>query len=415
MDQLKISNSDAVVEAASTCRVLVEVNRMIAPEDMDILTMFFESRRQSDGGEIASINKCQTKSSSSSLEIVYTTLDTAKRVLKRRFFSFSNYLLRASESGYQKDVYPMDKRNLILRNVHIDLNNGDSGDRGECVSKDYLIIKLYAEHLLPDNEIVQIVQSKIFAHTFVVTYAHDFDKEKLSERYSKKSTLRNIRVDLVDCYRLNAYIIMSGSGDVVNDDEVKQKLNDLISGHRPEIKCKYFIDTVRNKLSNDMKNAVIIQFDQEDDYEDEDFKSRHKVLIELMQSFCLSNRLEFETCHNFELLHMEQTLVKASTDAAQKMHQPKQAQKPKSQKKFVDKDVQTDLNMTSLNRILLENSNAILVGQNDKRALSVCSNSDSVIDEYESSQENLNGEAALAKKKNTEAPISSSNSSKVFN
>jgi len=384
----------AVVEAAaaSTCRVLVEVNRVIAPEDMDILTMFFESRRQSDGGEIASINKCQAKSSSSSslsstsLEIVYTNSDAAKRVLKRRFFSFSNYLLRASESGYQKDVYPMDKRNLILRNVHIDLNDDGGVD---CVSKDYLIIKLYAEHLLPDNEIVQIVQSKVFAHTFVVTYANDFDKEKLGERYGKKSTHRHIRVDLVDCYRLNAYII---SGGGVND-VVKQKLNDLISGHRPEIKCKYFIDAVHNNTSN----AVVIQFDQEDDDDDE---RRHKVLIELMQSFCSSNRLEFETCHNFELLHTE-----LLTTSAQSMQQPKAPKSKSQKKKFVDKDVQTDLDMTSLNRmLLLEQSSAILVaGQNDdKRALSVCSNSDSVIDEYESSQENVNGGgagAALAKEK----------------
>jgi hypothetical protein len=49
----------------------------------------------------------------------------------------------------------------------------------------------------------------------------------------------------------------------------------------------------------------------------------------------------------------------------------------------------------------------------------VCSNSDSVIDEYESSQENVNGGggaagAALAKKKDAQAPISSSNSSKIL-
>jgi hypothetical protein len=248
----------------------------------------------------------------------------------------------------------------------------------------------------------------VFAHTFVVTYANDFDKEKLGERYGKKSTLRNIRVDLVDCYRLNAYII---SGGGVND-VVKQKLNDLISGHRPEIKCKYFIDAVHNNTSNNTKNAVVIQFDQEDDDE-----RRHKVLIELMQSFCSSNRLEFETCHNFELLHTE-----LLTMSAQNVQQPKAPKSKSQKKKFVDKDVQTDLDMTSLNRmLLLEQSSAILVaGQNDdKRALSVCSNSDSVIDEYESSQENVNGGgggagAALAKKKDAQAPISSSNSSKIL-
>ena len=403
MDQLKSSDTAS--------RVLIEVNRIVAPDDTDILAMFFESRRQSDGGEISSLNESVAKYIhklpilTTHLDIVYTNSDTAKRVLKKRFFSFHNYLLRASENGYQNDVYPLNKRKLIIHNVHIDLEEENASE------SNYLIIKLYAEHLSPDNDILDICQSKIFANTFIVTYANDIDKEMVLIRYNKKPTLRKQQVDLIDTHRLNSCLIR-GKND--KEDQVKLKLNELIN------KCKYFIETIRPVEMSD-EFLLIVQFDLSFDDEENECEN----MFESIQSFCSSNNVVVEMCHNFELFKLDKCL----RDNEKKVSVAKSPQLDLNLDKYVDKAVQTDLTTNSLKEILLNESKANSIcssasisndgSSDDKRKISVCSNSDSAVDENDSSKDNINNalvKDSLAQKNLEATKISSSNSSKkLFN
>ena len=406
MDQLKSSDTAS--------RVLIEVNRIVAPDDTDILAMYFESRRQSDGGEISSLNECIAKYKhklpilTTHLDIVYTNLDTAKRVLKRRFFSFHNYLLRASENGYQNDVYPLNKRKLIIRNVHIDLEE-ENASGSITTTSNHLIIKLYAEHLSPDNDILDMSQSKIFAHTFIVTYANDIDKEMVLTRYNKKSTLRKQQVDLIDCHRLNTCIIR-GKND--KEDGVKLKLNELI-------KCKHFIETIRPLEMSD-EFLLIVQFDLSFDDEENECEN----IFETIQSFCSSNNILVEMCHNFELFKLDKCLRDNETKVSM-TKSPQLVLTLLNLDKFVDKAVQTDLTMTSLKEILPSESKANSIcsstsisndgSSDDKRKISGCSSSDSTVDENDSSKENVNNalvKGSLAQKNLEASKISSSNSSK---
>ena len=191
--------------AAVQAQVTVEVSEPVRLEDMEILTMFFESRRQSDGGDILSIRLA----SDHTLQVVFSDMETKRRVLKRRFFQFNSFLLRASDSGYQSDVYAMDTRKLLISNIDVDIDEAQLLDK----NKNYLVVKLYAEHLLPDNDIVDIKQSKVFPRTFLVTYTHDFEKEKLNARHAKKPMLRNQTVELYDCMRTYSLIIRTASGN----------------------------------------------------------------------------------------------------------------------------------------------------------------------------------------------------------
>jgi len=200
MDESQSNDNNS--QAALDKQVLIELNKDVRQEELELLTMFLESKKKSDGGDISSISPLDS-SRQNAFKVVFEDNETKQRILERKFFMFNEYYLRASELGYAKESYDLDKSRLVVRNIDIQLKNGDT------TSNEYLMIKLYAEHLSPDNDVLAIAQSKLVPNTFYITYKDEFEWDKLLLRYNKKTSLRNAKVELIKSFKTNAFIIKS--------------------------------------------------------------------------------------------------------------------------------------------------------------------------------------------------------------
>lgn len=94
--------------------VLFELSRQLVPEDMDILSLFLENRKQSGGGDILHV-----EDQSRSLRVVYEDDNACQRVLAKKFLQFQSYYMRASERGYKiNEIYELDTTRIILKNIN---------------------------------------------------------------------------------------------------------------------------------------------------------------------------------------------------------------------------------------------------------------------------------------------------------
>ena len=110
-------------------QVLFELNRRLASEDLDIMSLYLENRKQSGGGDILLIEEldnnhitCAASSAVSykrTLRVVYEEAAVCQRILKKKFFQFQNYFMRSSENGYKlNDIYEIDRCRIILKNIN---------------------------------------------------------------------------------------------------------------------------------------------------------------------------------------------------------------------------------------------------------------------------------------------------------
>ena len=263
--------------------LLFEINRMVLPEDIDEFINFFNNLLNSEKEKKLCINYKLHSNSFSTVEI-FTRSQIANEILNKGFFPFREYLIRASRKGYLNEDYPIEKNKIIIRNISVDINCAKS-------NHNYLLLKLFANHLLPNNEILQIEQSQIFLHTYIFTYKNELNKKKLLEDYYANQ-LPALQEDFIDCFHLNSCLIKQKRLCDL-DDGLNLKLNNFIVENATN--CKYFIDTRRYF---DL-GIIIIQFKKECQINKENDK-----FIELIEKFCKSNELIFERCNNFELLKL---------------------------------------------------------------------------------------------------------------
>ena len=292
---------DNELEAKSNNQVLFEVNRCLNPADLDLLSLYLENKKQSSGGDILSMDESLDKHPKA-LRIVYEDNQVKQRVLARKFFKFKGYMLRSSENGYKaNDLYELDKNRLIIRNIEDE--------------EDEFVIKMYAEHLLPDNNVLGIVRSKLAkANAVCVQFQDDIDLELLQKRYNKKPHLRNKKIELMNVYKTNTVLIGPVGSQHLNASAIRDAFNEAISNVEPE-KPFMFLD--------EYANVLICQLEDGHAFSDLNLDG---VLKE--------NNLVSEYCYNFDLIELNLNMNDFPTN---------NPLLKTGYGKYVDRGVQTDM------------------------------------------------------------------------
>ena len=301
------TNSSLQTATATNSSLIIESNKPIKHVDLDILSIYFENRKQSDGGDLISFNPVDDSSTNKVIKLVYQDFETKKRVLDRKFFTFGGYFLRSSELGYQNnDSYDLDKKVLIIENIDdlgFESNNDDS------------VVKIYAEYLLPDNDVVKLTKSNIFKDTYYVEYNNDVNKEILMAKYNKKPKLRNKDIHVLDSFSTNAMIVQA---------EKSTNLSQLIQLALSKLFNKinrYFFDELTS-------NLFLIQFES---------KITKEMLESLRSEFNHLQNLSIEEALNFKLIN---DLL--SINSNQQIDQLTNKIKQINLNNYVDASVQTD-------------------------------------------------------------------------
>ena len=174
----------------SNNEILLELDRTVNELDLDVLILFFENKKKSGGGDSVSAELMPNKRS---IKIVYEESQAKKAVFDRKIFKFESYLIRASVScGYKNEEHELDEFKIIFKNI-------DKNENKE-------IVKMYAENLQPDNEVYEICQFETFEDVFQIAYKNKINKEQLDKRNTKRPTLRNKKVVIVNAYKLKSII-----------------------------------------------------------------------------------------------------------------------------------------------------------------------------------------------------------------
>ena len=250
--------------------VYLELNRDFDSTDLDIISLFFENKKQSDGGDITSITQLDGQNV---IKVTFEENDTKNRVLRKKFFSFKSYLIRSSENGLKNEAYELNEFDLILSNI-------DSNE-------DPFVVQLYAESLQPDNEVIQVVNSLSFSDTWFIQFKDKICPDTLAKRLAKKPLFRSQIVQLINSHKTNTLIFLSQ-----NETFDKQMLHEKINEKLESINSsKYFNQEISS-------NCVIYQFPIEINL---------SVLKQSLKSVVNLNELIIECCSNFTLLNLIQT------------------------------------------------------------------------------------------------------------
>ena len=168
--------------------ILFEFDRTINESDLDVLVSFLEL---SGGGDSKSTELMPNKRS---VKMAFEDYQTKEAFLEIRIFKYGNYLIRASSnSGYKTEEYDLDDCIIILKNI----------DQAE----DKEIIKMYAENLEPENEIIEMSHYNSFKNVMKIVYKDKINKDRLFKRYMKRSTIRNHVIDVILAYKLKSIIL----------------------------------------------------------------------------------------------------------------------------------------------------------------------------------------------------------------
>lgn len=312
-------------QVPSKNEVIIECNLEIDQNNFDLIVMFFENKKQSGGGDTLSSELIS--GSKKLIKLVYEDSETKERILKKKFFNFKNFLLRSFDSnvnGYKFDRYNLNKTKLIIRDILIDsdLNNDDETNNS--------IVRLYAEHLAPDNDIFMMNKSSLFSNTFYVTYKEELDADKLKIRYNKKPKLRNKQINILDSFDTKSFIIASTTKATSLDDfdKIKLKVIEEIEKRETNPHVNYFID-INDKF-------ILFQFENDSFLND---------LIDSLRLYLknTNNEMALEHCYNFDLLkHIPEKIeipilepkfeVKIKKSDSVDKNLPKLEKKPKKEK-----------------------------------------------------------------------------------
>jgi hypothetical protein len=287
----------------------------IKQDDFDYLIMFLESRRQSGGGDMKKTEKLNSKE----FRVEYEMADAAARILERRFFKFKNYEIRAKKIGDGSDSdKSLNKDKLVIKN----LSANDDYEKQNHES----IVRLYADHLSPDNEILQVEKSTFLVDTFYVTYEKELDMDLVKKRYEKKSLIRQQKIELFDSFNIKTLLVWSrnlnNNEEPIKSEIIREKISSLIRQTSDD--SQFFIDQT--------DKYILIEFS-------EAFRPELKNLLQTNLTN-LSANLLVENLHNFDLLKYFDQIESKSFDLTLIKNEP-------SEKKAVEYSSKVDQEKTA--------------------------------------------------------------------
>jgi hypothetical protein len=262
-----MSSTPPTTQQPPATPITLKSNVPIKPEDFEYLIMFLESKRQSGGGDISK----STQIDSRTLQVTYESCEVAERVVKKRFLKFKIYILvvsvasdRSSSSSsnnadesddLMNKMFERDNKKLVIRNLNIvDASTG---------RKDTETAKLYAELLVTDdNNVAHIEFTHLTPDTFYVTYEKPIDRTFLKQRHEKKSVVGERRIELLDTFATNTYIIFSKQPKSyvkkVSYNTVKSKIKSLIRDSKKagEEDICFFIESSTTYILLEFKDEV---------------------------------------------------------------------------------------------------------------------------------------------------------------
>ena len=178
--------------------VQLRVNKGIVEDDLDVILMYLENKTKSGGGDIV---KHSYDSLNNVLDVIYETSNAKFGVLTKKIHKLLDYLFVSSElvkfkTDLCKILEPKAKcqNTLVLQMI---------------ASEDLSVVSIYAEYLVPENEIVNIAISKRFPGMIIVEYKKEINYEQAQKRYLKRNSLRNQAVKLYEAFQMFSYIIES--------------------------------------------------------------------------------------------------------------------------------------------------------------------------------------------------------------
>lgn len=259
--------------------VIIQSNVDIDQNDIDLITMFFESKKQSSGGDTVSSEKIGSRL----MKFNFEEFQAKKRVLEKKYFSFKKYQFKSYNSGimgYQDEGYPLITNYLIIKDILLD-SDFESG------SYDDSVVKMYAEHLSPDNEVIRIQKSHLLENTFIVHYKENLDNNQVMNRYKKRSKLRNQLITILECFNTKSFII-------AYKQSKKQKIDNIFKQINEEIEKR---DDIKNYFMEKNRSNILVQCEVEKTFDE------LKDVIKLSLK-SIDDDLFIEDVFNFKLLDM---------------------------------------------------------------------------------------------------------------
>ena len=172
-------------------------NKPIEDIDVDVIIMYLENKNKSNGGEI--LNHEYNKITNS-LNVIYEAKTSKVGVLSKKVHKLLDYILVSSELVQSKnDLKKIEQLKTKLPNIIV-LSNIDSNE-------DMSILTLYAEYLVPDNEIIEVKVSKFFKNSYMIEFKEEVNFEQVLKRYFKRTTLRNQSVKLYQAFETYTHFI----------------------------------------------------------------------------------------------------------------------------------------------------------------------------------------------------------------
>lgn len=188
--------------------VVFHLNQPVELCHYDFLTMFLENRKHSFGTIVS-----HSLVNSQAIMITYESADTVQYVIRKRFFKFKKYLLRAIPlaDGFKinKDSFSTLSFRMVPMNQIFSLNENQLVVRN-LQTDDESDIQLYAEYLVDGSvEVVKIVKSKLEPHLAYLTFSERPDNEIIKRKYQKRPKVCGKPVSLLDSYICNSVIIFN--------------------------------------------------------------------------------------------------------------------------------------------------------------------------------------------------------------
>jgi len=253
-------------------KVTIDLDKqLVAPNELDFLILFLESKKQSGGGDLI---RHELSSDFFTLTVYYEDKEAQQRVLDKKILQFKNYTLYLSQNGLiqsSNETYSLNSNQIIISNL---------------IQDEEFFVKIYAENLLPYNEIKQLTKSRIFAHTYFVTYTTDLDRSILNERFKTRQMSKTNQIHLMDSFQTDMFLIKS-----IN---LKLNSNDL----RVELESK----KIESFLKEINTNLVLCQC-----------KIPGTDLAHLISDYLKDKNLICESCFNFDLLRLKSSSTPTTT------------------------------------------------------------------------------------------------------
>lgn len=162
--------------------VYFKINKPIKSNELDLVIMYLENKKKSNGGDI---NDYSYDELSSVLKVIFEKIDAKQGVLNKAFHKILDYVLIAYETieneiNLKSRFHGTEQSDtLIIANVDT-CDNGDRKDAGDSV------LTLLAEYLVQENDLVSIKQSKLFKTSYFIKYKDLIDFEQAQKRLLKK-------------------------------------------------------------------------------------------------------------------------------------------------------------------------------------------------------------------------------------